>query len=257
VTFSAEWLALREPYDHRARSSALAERFVAALPPGGSVLDLAGGTGSGARYLLRHGPELSVTVVDHDLALLDGASAAGLSVRRADLQSLDGLPAADGVQAQALLDLVSWDWLDRFVAWLSDRTVPLLAALTVDGRVHWAPDDPDDEPVQAAFRAHQQLDRGFGPSPGAAAALELAERLSAHGWAVHTAAADWVVPATDRAMVEAMVHGTAEAARQTHPAAHRVDAWAERRLRPDTSLRVGHVDLLALPPAASGRDSVA
>ena len=51
--FSADWLALREPADARARSaaltSAIADRLEAAASP--HVLDLAAGTGANARYL--------------------------------------------------------------------------------------------------------------------------------------------------------------------------------------------------------------
>ena len=249
MSFSVDWLSIREPYDHSARSVRLAQRFVSAVGPG-AVLDLAGGTGSGARFLQQHGAG-AVTVVDHDPALLEEAARRGHPVHGADLDALaglDALPSCAGVQAQALIDLVSWDWLDRFVAWVHARRVPLLVALTVDGRVRWSPPDPDDEAVQAAFRAHQALDRGFGPSPGPRAAHELVERLVGRGWAVEQERSDWQVPASDVAMIDAMVRGTAEAAAVTHARPEVVAAWAERRLAAPPALMVGHVDVLALPP---------
>ncbi|MGE5154510.1 MAG: class I SAM-dependent methyltransferase [Bdellovibrio bacteriovorus] len=54
--FSAEWLALREPADHRARSQALVRELVAWLedrpsPGPRQLLDLGAGTGSNLRYL--------------------------------------------------------------------------------------------------------------------------------------------------------------------------------------------------------------
>jgi len=251
VSFSVDWLRMREPYDHSARSQGLAQAFLGAIPAGGRVLDLAGGTGSGARYLRTLRPALDVHVVDHDPVLLEAAAGHGLGVHRADLRdvaALRALPEVDGLQAQALLDLVSWDWLDAFVPWLCDRAVPLLAALTVDGRVDWAPEDPHDAEVQAAFRAHQALDRGFGASPGPRAAGELAQRLEACGWSVQMAEADWQIPASDDDMVRAMLDGTAEAARVTHADPSVVDAWLARRHGAPPSLRVGHVDMFAVPP---------
>jgi hypothetical protein len=51
--FSAEWLALREPADHAARSAELTGAVLNALPREGPqrILDLAAGTGSNLRYL--------------------------------------------------------------------------------------------------------------------------------------------------------------------------------------------------------------
>ena len=54
--FSAEWLALREPADHAARSAAVTRAVVDALPRDRTlrILDLAAGTGSNLRYLASH-----------------------------------------------------------------------------------------------------------------------------------------------------------------------------------------------------------
>jgi hypothetical protein len=51
--FSAEWLALREPADHAARSAAITQQAFDALPRDTPIriLDLAAGTGSNFRYL--------------------------------------------------------------------------------------------------------------------------------------------------------------------------------------------------------------
>jgi hypothetical protein len=50
--FSAEWLALREPYDRRARNSGVVEAVLAALDPSSvKIVDLACGTGSTFRAL--------------------------------------------------------------------------------------------------------------------------------------------------------------------------------------------------------------
>jgi hypothetical protein len=73
MAFSAEWLRLREPVDHAARSETLTEAIAARV--GGrttvAVLDIATGTGSNVRYLL---PRLPCTqtwqLIDHDPQLL-------------------------------------------------------------------------------------------------------------------------------------------------------------------------------------------
>lgn len=244
MSFSEAWLSQREPYDHVARSVPLARAFGEALPAGARVLDLGGGLGSGVRFLAQHAPGLDPVVVDHDPELLAAAAARGLATAQHDLRAL-ALPEAAGLHCQALLDLVSWAWLDGFVALLQARRVPLLAALSVDGRVAFDPVDPDDVEVMAAFRAHQELDRGFGPSPGVRAAPALAERLRAAGWSVQLVEADWRIPASDGAMVQTMVAGIVEAASVTHEAPERVAAWGARRRG---ALTVGHLDLLALPP---------
>ena len=44
--FAADWLALREPFDHAARSVALARRLADRLPRRPKLVDLGGGTGS-------------------------------------------------------------------------------------------------------------------------------------------------------------------------------------------------------------------
>jgi len=243
VSFSPDWLAQRRPYDHQARSDRLTRAFASCLPPAARVVDLAGGAGSGAAYLRERAPHAQITVLDHDPALLALAASAGFPVQRSDLRALD-LPDADAWHCQALLDLVSWSWLDASVARLTARPRPLLAALSVDGRVCFDPVDPDDDSVLAAFRAHQRLDRGFGPSPGTQAAAALGAGLARAGWDVRVEPADWAIPASDAAMVRVMVDGIAEAAAHTHADPAAVERWRARR---GGGLVVGHVDLFAIP----------
>src|SRR5262249_24266661 len=76
--FSAAWLDLREPVDHRSRDPALAEQLGHYLTGAGpsTVDDLGCGTGSNLRAtapLL--GPEQHWTLVDQDQVLLDTAVA--------------------------------------------------------------------------------------------------------------------------------------------------------------------------------------
>ena len=266
-SFSPDWLRLREPFDHAARSVALVERLAAVLPDAPTLVDLGCGLGSDLRFVAPHlSSSAHWTLVDHDPLLLHHAAASveawsaahpahaprTLTARTLDLRT--GFPDGpwDAVVTQALLDLVSEDWLVALADWLSERSVPLLAALTVDGRVDWSPSHPLDAEVQAAFRAHQLLDRGFGASPGPRAAQRMATLLAERGFTISIETADWQVPANATDMLRFMVDGTAGAARVTHAEPSRVDAWHAQRTADVSatavSLTVGHLDLLALPP---------
>ena len=180
-SFSADWLRLREPFDHAARSASMAGKLARMMPESPRLIELATGLGSGARFVSTHlETPAHWLLVDHDPRLLAAAQSTmdawcvdapsrtpcSLSVQALDLRV--GFPDApcDAVVTQALLDLVSEAWLDALCDWLSARQVPFLGALTVDGRVRWHRPHPLDAEVQAAFLAHQHLDRGFGASPG-------------------------------------------------------------------------------------------
>jgi len=175
-----------------------------------------------------------------------------------DLAShLEALPwqAAHLVTASALLDLVSAAWLQRLVAAAVSARVALLFALSVDGRHRWMPRDRHDATVGALFDSHQGRDKGFGPALGARGASELRRVLRAAGWRVRTARSDWLLDGRAdpraRALQRAMVDGIAAAACEQEPAAGAtVRAWQARRnaWAANGSLRVGHIDLLALPP---------
>jgi len=245
--FSEDWLRLREPFDHAARDAALGAQFAAALPSNPRVVELGGGLGSGVRWLAQH-VAARWLLVDHDPALLTRVTDA--ETRRHDLRDLSGLDlAVDGVSCQALLDLGSAAFLGQLADWVAERNVPVLAALTVDGRVTWTPEDPLDVEVAAAFRLHQLGDRGFGASPGSHAAAVFADHLAVRGYGVHQATADWRIPPAAIEMVRSMVQGTAAAAAQVHPRPESVAAWQERRLEAlgAVGLQVGHIDLLGLP----------
>jgi hypothetical protein len=282
--FSADWLALREPADAAARDRRLGARFAAALPPQPRIIDLGAGTGANARalapviagdhhwFLVESDPALRAAQRD---ALLAWAARSGFRVREGaefaierqgarwrftsvalDLaqgwDALDAL-AADGVTASAFFDLVSEAWAARLAAWLAARRLPLLAALTVDGRRLWAPSDADDALIAALFRADQRRDKGLGPALGPAAPGALGRLLADHDFALATAASDWRLGPAQRGLVEALVLGEAQAARRTAPADEPIIAAWERRRRGDAAagrpgLTVGHLDLLALAP---------
>ena len=173
MSFSAEWLALREPFDLRARHRGVLRQAAAALAgrPAVTIVDLACGTGATLRAL---GPHLAMhqswRLFDNDLSLLAKVPpAANVQVHPLDLvcdleAALDG--PVDLVTTSALLDLVSVSWLERLVTEVAARQTPLYAALSYDGRVDFTPEDPRDAAVIAAVNLHQRGDKGFGPALG-------------------------------------------------------------------------------------------
>jgi SAM-dependent methyltransferase len=277
--FAAAWLALREPYDHAARSAPLAERFATAVGNAPHLLDLGCGVGSNLRYLApRVAGPTRWHCVDHDRALLDAAATAvqawadrqgwpsraepdGLALVRPGGEirvtlvlgelARDRLSESDavaGVSAAALLDLTSAAWLDVFAA--RYRGLPLLVALSFDGRLRFEPAAEEDSEVRRRFLAHQGTDKGFGPALGPDAALHLAERLAAAGCAVSLEAADWRLGPADGALLGATLAGIVDAARviTQDPCLERWATLRGRQLaRGALGLTVGHVDLLALP----------
>lgn len=262
--FAADWLALREGADHRARAAGLLRRLQAQLPATGplNVLDLGAGRGSNLRYLAPRlrGPQ-HWRLLDHDHRLLAGVaappraadgSAVTFAGEIADLNR--ALPAAlDDAQlvtAAALLDLVSAAWLQRLADGCAARGVPALLALSYDGCIQWPDTDPDDERLRTAVNAHQQGDKGFGPALGPAAWETAAAAFRASGCEVVVADSPWRLGPGDAPLIHALIDGwVAAACAQAPAAADRFRAWAGRRKATD-SVTVGHRDLLALPASA-------
>jgi hypothetical protein len=263
--FSAEWLALREPYDGRARNRDVLESVAAAALAAGNavgVVDLACGTGSTLRALApRLPPRQDWRLVDNDLSLLaraaGGKTVPGVAVTRIPVDLMRDLEAAlDGpvnlVTASALLDLVSAEWLDRLVTEVAARQVPFYAALNYDGRVAFDPADPLDSAVIAAVNLHQQTDKGFGRALGPRAAEAAIAAFEAAGYAVVHGRSDWYLLPRDRDIQRDMLAGWAGAARETG-AVSLADAAAWLTRRRDflaagrSSMTVGHVDIFARP----------
>lgn len=260
MSFAAEWLALREPFDLQARHRGALRQAVAALAGRHAVtiVDLACGTGATLRALAPHLPmHQSWRLFDNDLSLLAKVPpAANVQVRALDLvcdleAALDG--PVDLVTTSALLDLVSVSWLERLVMEVAARKLPLYAALTYDGRVDFTPQDPRDAVVIAAVNRHQRGDKGFGPALGPSAARTAVECLQRVGYLVERGPADWLVSEADLVMQEAMLSGWAVAASETGEISHeaaaewlvsRRSALAAKRSR----IRVGHQDVFARPP---------
>jgi SAM-dependent methyltransferase len=178
--------------------------------------------------------------------------------QQADLMTeLDTLPwhAADLVTASALLDLVGSVWLHRLVAVSAASGTAMLMSLNVDGRHVWSIEDPTDATVGCLFAEHQERDKGLGLALGAAAVPALQHALAAAGYRVFTAPSDWWLDSHESpdatALQRALIDGMSAAACEQSPAsAPSVRAWQQRRLAlvQKSRLRVGHLDLLALPP---------
>jgi SAM-dependent methyltransferase len=274
--FALDWLDLREPVDHRSRdrrlARALAARFDGWRPV--SVVDLGCGTGSNLRAtapLL--GPEQHWTLVDHDLSLLDAASARltawadgadaqdarlvlfkgarriTVEFRRADLAGDLELalgPVTNLVTASALFDLASSAFVAALGRLVAARRSALYTVLTYDGDQRWTPQHEADAALLDAFHAHQRRDKGLGPAAGPDAPDALSETFTALGYQVTEGDSAWRLGAGDEALIATLQSGFADAVSETG----RVDAatLAAWRAIPRTAAIVGHADTLALPP---------
>jgi SAM-dependent methyltransferase len=277
MSFSAEWLALREPADHRARDPGLADALAAHLRGRErvSVVDLGCGAGSNLRALApRLGPVQAWRLVDYDPALLEAARArlaawadaaepraGGLDLRRggqriavafhpADLvDALDGAlgEAPDLVTAAALFDLGSVAWIEAVAEAVAARGAAFYTVLSYDGTEEWTPPHPADGAVRDAFHAHQGRDKGFGPAAGPDATAALSRAFAARGYRVTTARSPWRLGPGDEALLAALAEGTAGAGRETGAVDEASIAdWLAAR-RSGAACTVGHLDLLALP----------
>jgi hypothetical protein len=255
--FTADWLALREPADHAARSRELTRALLFTLPGDARILDLAAGTGSNLRYLTAMGGGLirpsDFLLVDHDPALLARVPG-GAETRCADLSTLDDDGIFDGralVTASALLDLVSEDWLRALASRCASAGAAVLFALTYDGRIACTPDDADDALVAALVNDHQRIDKGFGPALGPGATDAAARCFEAAGYRIRRARSDWTLTAASARLQEELIEGWAQAATEISPQQARlIDAWRNRRLAHVAAgwseILVGHEDLAGI-----------
>jgi SAM-dependent methyltransferase len=275
--FSAQWLDLREPVDHRSRSVELGRRlarhFEGWRPI--SVVDLGCGTGSNLRAtapLL--GPDQSWTLVDYDQALLDaagerlaawadgsdkqdnrlilfkGAKRISVEFRRADIAGdLEGAlgAAANLVTASAFFDLVAADFIARFATAVAKRRAAFYTVLTYDGDQRWTPEHEADTMMTEAFHAHQARDKGFGAAAGPQAPDALGEAFTGAGYSVTELDSAWRLDEDDVLLIADLARGFADAVRETG----QVDAQliADWSAIPRVGAVVGHTDTLALPPA--------
>jgi hypothetical protein len=262
--FSADWLALREPYDRAARNptvlDAVSRHFAgqAAI----AVVDLACGAGSTLRTISpRLPPRQSWRLVDNDLSLLARAAALGepprltVTARPVDLVrdlelALEG--PLDLVTTSALFDLVSQDWLDRLAVEIAVRNLPVYGALTYSGEVEFNLSDPFDARIVEAVNRHQRTDKGFGPALGPAAGEAAKTAFERVGYGVTKGRSDWSFGEGDREIQAQVLAGFAVAATELGGLrTSDIAEWLKRRndlaAAGRSRMRVGHVDLFAAP----------
>jgi SAM-dependent methyltransferase len=265
---SSGWLALREPADAAARAPELVEEVRRHLPAGepATIYDLGCGTGSMARWLAVQldGPQHWV-MVDRDAELLTVAASSGpdraadgarvtSETRQGDLTRLAPaqLDRAALITASALLDMMTGDELDRFVAACVRAGCPALVTLSDTGRVHLEPHDPLDQRVGQAFNAHQRrtVDGHSLLGPDAVgAAVDGFERAGAD---VLVRPSPWRLGAPERELAQQWFTGWFGAACEQEPElAAEAGPYARRRLDAaaagELSVTVHHQDLWVRP----------
>jgi hypothetical protein len=264
IRVSPTWLGLREPADATARSHDLVRR----LPAAGLqfIHDLGCGSGAMGRWLapLLPGPQHWV-LHDRDADLLalaetdrPGRAADGSEVtvetRASDVTRLDAdeLAGATLLTASALLDLLTADELSGLTRACAGAACPVLLTLSVTGCVQFAPEDPLDSYLEAAFNAHQRRETPRGRLLGPDAVEEATVKFRRLGAEVIVSPSPWRLGAVDTRLTAAWLAGWVDAACDQEPAlAADADRYRRRRLSQaeagSLAVTVGHVDLLVLP----------
>jgi hypothetical protein len=243
------WLELREPADAAARSRELVEELRRHLPAAGPLVihDLGGGSGAMGRWLaplLPHPQHWVIHDRDEDLlalAVADPPAGVTVEARRGDITRLapEDLAGASVVVASALLDMLTADELRRMLGACSGHRV--LIAMTVTGRVSFAPPEPLDVPLSVAFNAHQRRDGRLGPDAVPAA-------LDALGGEVLVRPSPWHLGPDHAELMTAWFGGWVDAACEKEPElASEAGPYRDRRLAQAHEATVEHADLLVLP----------
>ncbi len=278
MSFSTEWLRLREPVDHRSRDKVLLAKAAEYLSRKSEpvIYDLGAGAGSNLRGTAEAlGQRQRWVLVDYDPELLSAsldflsawaeksrATAAGLEleksgklvrveVKRVDLNAnprpwSDQTP--DLVTSAALFDLVSESWIDRFCEGLAKDKLALYTTLVHDETAKWSPPHEADGQMAHAFERDFGKEKGFGPSAGNNAIGYMARKLAALGYAVELADSPWRLGAEDHGLIEQLAEGWANAVRETGAVPEAtIQAWLAARKMRGTNCIVGHKDLFAVP----------
>ena len=142
-----------------------------------------------------------------------------------------------------------------FLRKVTARAIPVYAALTYDGRTDLSPADPFDAAILSAVQRASTHRQGFWAGARSGRGKAAISGFEASGYTVVHGKSDWVIGPDDRAMQIELLQGWANAARDMTTLD---DAEIARLARAGaatvvsdglSSMRVGHVDLLALPSA--------
>jgi hypothetical protein len=268
MTFTTDWLSLREPADASARSARLTKLAAGRVESRESiqVLDLAAGTGANMRYMASQLPfRQTWLLADNDSLLLRQAPRAirswaegrGLRVYTPS-DSTDSLEISDGptiiqvqtrsvdlahsldpelfagfhlITASALLDLVSEPWLHELTGRCRRVEAAVLFALSYDGRIECVPNDAEDDRIRNLVNVHQQTDKGFGAALGPSAAAAAMRLLRDAGYDVEHEISDWLLGSEHAELQRQLIEGWGEAATEVSPAQRGIiEDWRGRRL---------------------------
>lgn len=264
----ADWLELRGAADEEARdrgAAGLLQVLTESLAARGAhlvqVIDLGAGTGANRRYLQPRLPfRQQWVVVDQDAEHLRHPAHEGAVRVQAGIAELPATlerqrvptDAVRLVTCAALLDVLTEDDVAVLAAVILDGRSPALLSLSVDGRVAWSPPDPVDVQVARSFDTHQQRDGRLGPTAARVLERLLSATSATDGLSVHTARTDWLLgPTTPRLLSRWLDERVASALEQEPRLGRAFTDWHGRRLAQlragQLHVRVGHVDLLAMP----------
>jgi trans-aconitate methyltransferase len=266
-TVTPEWLSLREPADHAARSRDLVHDAKVNAEDNDLVIhDLGSGTGSMSRWLAPQlaGRQLWV-LHDQDEVLLARARSAtrpgdvngraiGIETRTADVTRLraDDLVGADLVTTSALLDLLTAGEVDRIAHACIDAGCDVLFTLTVTGEVSLSPRHELDETIRSAFNAHQRRTKHGRKLLGPDAVEHAAATLERLGARVEIRPSPWQLGPDDVSLVVEWLTGWVAAACEQQP---ELTPLAQPYLRDRLAeaaaeqlhVIVGHADVFATP----------
>ena len=282
--FSAQWLGLREPVDHRSRNQALQVQVINYLaqvktvyPGSVHVTDLGSGTGSNLRALAPHLNSIQYwTLVDYDQTLLQVARSTllawadseiesaetssttikNLSIRKLNKTIIVKFKCIDLLNDyQAVLneptDLITAAAFFDLVAkpWLTkfcaSLSKPLYTVLTYDGNEKWSPPELIDADILKAFHQHQRTDKGFGSALGPTASECLQSLLRDQQFTTVCAPSPWILNHQDSALIKQLSIGTAEAVREMASlAVTSVNQWEQSRMHA-SRCEIGHIDIFS------------
>jgi trans-aconitate methyltransferase len=270
-TVTLEWLSLREPADHAARSRDLVQEVTSQGSKRGLVVhDLGCGTGSMTRWLAPQlpGPQLWMLHDQDDELLARAVSGASpdasdgtpvrMVARAGDVTGLraDDFAGAHLVTASALLDLLTAREVEAIAQACVDGSCEVLFTLTVTGEVSLSPRHQLDEAIRSAFNAHQRRTHRGRRLLGPDAVAHTAGAFTRLGANVVIRPSSWRLGPADVGLVVEWLTGWVGAACEQRPElADLARAYLRDRLADAAAGRlrvaVAHADLFAAAPHAA------